>query len=55
MGLMDPCFYLIGKTCDHNGIIRNFQFRKFLPVKSNIDPELPFEEKVKIYHMQMLG
>ena len=30
------CFaFRIGKIRDHNGIIRNFQFRKFLPVKSN--------------------
>ena len=30
------CFaFRIGKTRGHNGIIRNFQFRKFLPVKSN--------------------
>ena len=29
------CFaFQIGKIRDHNGIIRNFQFRKFLPVKS---------------------
>ena len=30
------CFaFRIGKIRDRNGIIRNFQFRKFLPVKSN--------------------
>ena len=30
------CFaFRIGKTRGHNGIIRNFQFRKFLPAKSN--------------------
>ena len=30
------CFaFQIGKTCGHNSIIRNFQFRKFLPIKSN--------------------
>ena len=29
------CFaFQIGKIRGHNGIIRNFQFRKFLPVKS---------------------
>ena len=31
------CFaFRIGKIRGHNGIIRNFQFRKFLPMKSNI-------------------
>ena len=30
------CFaFQIGKIRDHNGIIRNFQFRKFLPAISN--------------------
>ena len=30
------CFaFRIGKIRGHNGIIRNFQFRKFLPMKSN--------------------
>ena len=30
------CFaFRIGKICGHNSIIRNFQFRKFLPIKSN--------------------
>ena len=30
------CFaFRIGKIRGHNGIIRNFQFRKFLPAKSN--------------------
>ena len=27
--------FRIGKIRGHNGIIRNFQFRKFLPMKSN--------------------
>ena len=27
--------FRIGKICDHNCIIRNFQFRKFLPAKNN--------------------
>ena len=32
------CFaFQIGKIRGHNGIIRNFQFRKFLPVKSNVN------------------
>ena len=31
------CFaFQIGKICCHNCIVRNFQFRKFLPVYSNI-------------------
>ena len=33
------CFaFQIGKICCHNCIVRNFQFRKFLPVYSNIFP-----------------
>ena len=36
------CFaFRIGKIRGHNGIIRNFQFRKFLPMKSNILFYLP--------------
>ena len=33
------CFaFQVGKIRGHNGIIRNFQFRKFLPMKSNFPP-----------------
>ena len=36
------CFaFRIGKIRGHNGIIRNFQFRKFLPVYSNVHLPIP--------------
>ena len=34
-------FPACAKIHDHNGIIRNFQFRKFLPAKSNKIPLIP--------------
>ena len=50
------CFaFRIGKIRGHNGIIRNFQFRKFLPMKSNyeVTVHLPsLSETVTIYKMR---
>ena len=50
------CFaFRIGKIRGHNDIIRNFQFRKFLPMKSNyeVTVHLPsLSETVTIYKMR---
>ena len=47
------CFtFRIGKIRGHNGIIRNFQFRKFLPMKSNLyssEPASPFSRYLLTY------